>query len=423
MSNLSIMSVRELIDMAFGESDGNVINFKIIQTVLYLLARQLRVLGRNVEVDLDPALGVTSRTTINVTEIKMQAAVPKKKKKGKLAVTAQTGIKNETEQLLKEQRGQDERTTDKTLPLKTTARSNIGNKQLAKKNLIPGTSDTSYETDKKRANSREEAEKSPTPMASLESIGSADFPDNIQLMAELRKGASLTDSMAALQMSARLDAAEKMLKQMLSLVTDLARRTPGVDLSPKKEDQSENKTPETDKKAQMVTKKTQKSSAKQRTTTPKAISEETSSRALQELQTDILNEVTTITSANTESANNALKITKRLERKLEGTSHLESRMKDLEILVSDYADQINILDTGLSAQTYVVEELEQPCTPCNVGNTTTAQPLEADQAPESTEIIAMEMTDFIPKADANYCKCEDKDDSVPATPILPMDDD
>lgn len=38
------------------------------------------------------------------------------------------------------------------------------------------------------------------------------------------------------------------------------------------------------------------------------------------------------------------------ERKLAGTTHLESRMKDLEILVSNYADQINTLDTGLSAQ-------------------------------------------------------------------------
>lgn len=38
------------------------------------------------------------------------------------------------------------------------------------------------------------------------------------------------------------------------------------------------------------------------------------------------------------------------ERKLASTTHLESRMKDLEILVSNYADQINTLDTGLSAQ-------------------------------------------------------------------------
>lgn len=61
--------------------------------------------------------------------------------------------------------------------------------------------------------------------------GSADFPDNIKLMKELRKGASLTDAMSALQMSARLEAVEKTLKHMLSLVTDLARTTSGIDIS------------------------------------------------------------------------------------------------------------------------------------------------------------------------------------------------
>lgn len=62
-------------------------------------------------------------------------------------------------------------------------------------------------------------------------VGSASFPENIQLMHELRKGASLTDAMAALQLSARLEASEKALKQMMSLVTDLASKTSGIDLT------------------------------------------------------------------------------------------------------------------------------------------------------------------------------------------------
>lgn len=50
-------------------------------------------------------------------------------------------------------------------------------------------------------------------------------------MQELRKGASLTDAMAALQLSARLEASERALQQMLALVTALASKTPGIDLT------------------------------------------------------------------------------------------------------------------------------------------------------------------------------------------------
>lgn len=61
-------------------------------------------------------------------------------------------------------------------------------------------------------------------------VGTAGFPENAQLMDDLRKGASLTDAMAALQLAARVEAAEKALQKMLSLVTDLASKTPGVDV-------------------------------------------------------------------------------------------------------------------------------------------------------------------------------------------------
>lgn len=49
-------------------------------------------------------------------------------------------------------------------------------------------------------------------------------------MQDLRKGASLTDAMAALQLSARLDAAETTLQQMMTLVTDLAS-SKGIDIT------------------------------------------------------------------------------------------------------------------------------------------------------------------------------------------------
>lgn len=62
-------------------------------------------------------------------------------------------------------------------------------------------------------------------------MGTAGFPENMELMQQLRRGASLTDAMAALQLSARLEATEKTLERMLSLITELAKATPGVDLT------------------------------------------------------------------------------------------------------------------------------------------------------------------------------------------------
>lgn len=38
------------------------------------------------------------------------------------------------------------------------------------------------------------------------------------------------------------------------------------------------------------------------------------------------------------------------EEKLDKSVDLSNRMDDLETLVADYAEQINILDTGLSSQ-------------------------------------------------------------------------
>ena len=58
--------------------------------------------------------------------------------------------------------------------------------------------------------------------------GTPGFPEHAELMEKLRKGASLTDAMAALQLSARLEATEKVLTQLVGIVTELAQ-TSGLD--------------------------------------------------------------------------------------------------------------------------------------------------------------------------------------------------
>lgn len=61
-------------------------------------------------------------------------------------------------------------------------------------------------------------------------VGVPEFPENIEIMKSLRRGASLTDAMAALQISARLEAFEKTFGIMIPLLTTLALQTPGVNL-------------------------------------------------------------------------------------------------------------------------------------------------------------------------------------------------
>lgn len=56
------------------------------------------------------------------------------------------------------------------------------------------------------------------------------FPENEELINEIRKGGSLTDAMAALQLGARLESSEKTLENLINLVTELAQKT-GVDLT------------------------------------------------------------------------------------------------------------------------------------------------------------------------------------------------
>lgn len=68
--------------------------------------------------------------------------------------------------------------------------------------------------------------------ARLMGIPNAEFPENKQLLLDLRKGASLTDAMAALQLSARMDAAETALKKMIALVTEMAQsQSAGTEVS------------------------------------------------------------------------------------------------------------------------------------------------------------------------------------------------
>lgn len=59
----------------------NVVNFKLIQTILLILAKQLRLLQRRVEVNIDPNTMIRTTSSVSITEVKLNATVPKRRKK------------------------------------------------------------------------------------------------------------------------------------------------------------------------------------------------------------------------------------------------------------------------------------------------------------------------------------------------------
>ncbi|KAI8428994.1 hypothetical protein MSG28_007583 [Choristoneura fumiferana] len=76
MAEINITTVRDMIDSSFYEEDTNTVNFKMIQNVLYILARQLRILQRHVSLERARRLYML-QGEIKVTEIKVHSKVPK----------------------------------------------------------------------------------------------------------------------------------------------------------------------------------------------------------------------------------------------------------------------------------------------------------------------------------------------------------
>ncbi|KAL0892110.1 hypothetical protein ABMA27_015312 [Loxostege sticticalis] len=484
--NSTIMSIRELIDKAFGSSRENVVNHKLIQTVLIILAKQLRLLERRVEVEIGPALDNYSDTSLSVTEVKIQANVPRKSKDKSSGSSGLGGSKSMTAmQIIQERtaKSSSAKTKSKSKTSKDAAKSSNAEKKYSptKSSTEPSSTDKTSKkqahiiteavsTDKpstkksqitteplsadetstkkslatndpfvfqqiredfqqlletveerrerelriihQRTNSREERTKTPTPMASLDEIEkqfeeliivervptdgttsmdsryrtprlsvvtqdefaaltevvrqlqetfkTAGFPGNAQFLNELRQGASLTDAMTAFQLSARIDAAEKALEKLLSLVTDLAKKTPVVD------SQGTDGVEITDQAGLR-----RKSSPVKKNIAPKepinqqrgpapsgdAIDYEYLDNALQEFYEECLKMVTTATTRSNANASSALKIAYKLEARIDESLNLGDRMFELEKEVSTCADQIRFIDTGLTSQMSNYQEL------------------------------------------------------------------
>nr|XP_034824289.1 uncharacterized protein LOC117982107 [Maniola hyperantus] len=567
MSNTSIMSVREMIDTCFGEPDVNIVNFKLMQTILYLLARQQRLLERKVAIEFGK-VPVPRTSSLSVTEVKLKASVKKKKKitkpSGGLTAGAGGGVSAKSKADMYYKSTTDETTTSTDKTLKSTAESvstdatfsksttdktstskstseksrtgKVSSKStkdisktlksiasrgeahnieatvdktatlkdvyqtespLSDKSASISTRETSKLVSKKtksssdktrtdktsakghedeaisgkankrdyhhllelieqqrervlrvvnqRADSREIAEKTPTPMASLDSIevqyekllvvervpveeaekkigrlrqdnvpkldivtkdefdelvqavkeiqtkfglgSEAELPENVQLMEDLSRSASLTDARAALLLSARLENVEKSLVLMESLLTDLAVKK-GIKIKQKRDAKERTyavqytqitvDTPEineiyeassgptntsgksgvetedfpTNQLSEPPFNETEDPVMEMLEEMPKAnkINLDVLEDAMQELYEELLKYVEKLTNQAISNANKALKTACRLEIKLDATMNVDTRMECLETLMSEYAGKINALDTNLSSQ-------------------------------------------------------------------------
>ncbi|CAH2236128.1 jg15122 [Pararge aegeria aegeria] len=567
MSDSSIMSVREMIDNCFGEPDVNIVNFKLMQTILYLLARQQRLLERRVAIEFGASL-VPRTSSLSITEVKLKANVYKKtkkytgesgvassKSKGKKTKADKTSIVSTTDEVSTSKSTSEKTTTDKSSSLSTTDNTTASKSTLEKlttdkmssktttdktttsksyksitakttfktsadtttllKSTEPSISDkttiktaidttkteksmpdnksskstgdkpatselssftkhstlSSFEkskslsdktkistgiflsakessdkaksgkTKKTRADSREVAEKTPTPMASLDSmevqyekllvvervpveeaekkigrlrdgkmtelniVTQKDFDElahivkemqtkfglvgeaqeNMQLMQDVQRSSSMTDAMAALQISARIENLEKALKLMDSMITNLAIKTDikikqqpegKINTFPVQQIKRGGDTPETKviydaprDSSYISGKSGRETEDMYELSKPPLIETEDPvmellkglpktnninmaelDDATQELYDDLIQTVGNLTNKAISKADDALKTACKLEAKLDTAIDVDTRMENLEMFVSEYTGKINRLDANLSSQ-------------------------------------------------------------------------
>ncbi|XP_061728558.1 uncharacterized protein LOC133533570 isoform X2 [Cydia pomonella] len=85
MANFNILTVREMIDASFGETDSNCpVNLKMVGSVLFILARRMELLKRHFKVEVHQK--IAPKSTFVVTEIKIHTKGKKKKRKARLLV-------------------------------------------------------------------------------------------------------------------------------------------------------------------------------------------------------------------------------------------------------------------------------------------------------------------------------------------------
>ncbi|XP_061728559.1 uncharacterized protein LOC133533571 [Cydia pomonella] len=451
----TIMSVQELIDTAFpDEITNSTINFRLLKTVIIIIANQLRVLHRQVQVSVDRSVK-RSKTSIypsqTISEIRIQVGnkdrqtrVSKEggkrkaeerrgqhvkrneerssKDEGKVNVKEKSKDEENSKQEEETKKGletyQSERSIKKKVRKdKTERQKERGVKVHSSKTIMHSVSDGTeehVEYDKgdpllqeaasirdtneddmeelrereiriisQRADSHEDPALSPSPMASVHSfgkenllivspqgriprvsvvtkeqfdelanvvhelearfdpIGIPNFPENAEFLKALRSGASLTEAMAAFQMSARLQTFEKAFEIMTSLLTELAKKTPGVNVSQFQELETNFARGGVLNEISLP--------RKEEHVKADWVSRDEFNNAMHELYDEVMQVVKKGSKTTGTDTKNTELLLGQLERKIESVNYRE-RIENLEAEITEYAEKFINLDFSLSSQ-------------------------------------------------------------------------
>ncbi|CAB3223342.1 unnamed protein product [Arctia plantaginis] len=236
-----LLKVEDFIAVAFGKLASNTVNFTMLRHILYILATQMRLLEQDVEIrfseeddilmKLKELYGIKDEEegNVEVEEEEREEELDKRRlslkgdKQAKEEKNGKTKDKKGSSDLLKPVASQ-----DKPEPIRISIDT-------------PATTASQGQVDAEE----EKAEGSVTRIGSIEVVTPAKFqtlqnlveellnrmgdaplptmPSNEDLLAELAKGtASLTDTMEAMQVSERVETAEKVITKMAEVLTLLA---------------------------------------------------------------------------------------------------------------------------------------------------------------------------------------------------------
>ncbi|XP_037301117.1 plectin [Manduca sexta] len=458
--NLLLVKVEDLINMAMGPADKNVVNFKLVQMVLHILARNLRMLETQVEIRISEAdelrehkreeestessksPGSSARGRVHMEGIEEheehggkkdkhrhkagresskdkeeRAASKEREKSAKEHEKADKAAAKEREKAEKKEQKEKEKAEKAAAKAERDAAK--GTKEKGRGRKGSGTSIAISEQERHKEKVLV-VEKGPTTRTDshtrvgsievvtvsqfelLESavnhlktltgpLPSPEFPDNKKLMEDIANGtASLTDIMQAMQVTARIKAAEQAIGRMADLLTQLAAAgaipeelvemveevraevdevaaAAGME-GEEGEEMSMRSRPSAGRKSVAIEAMSSRSTARRDIDagSVKHAGSETSSAskmvpmppvshremddALHALKEDLSKAITLMTGKATTAAENASTTARGVAEKLDVAVKLNSRISTLYSLVNDYADQLNGFDTGLTTQ-------------------------------------------------------------------------
>ncbi|RVE46790.1 hypothetical protein evm_008574 [Chilo suppressalis] len=448
-----LVSVEDLINRALGPAHCNVVNYKLIHTILHILARQMRMLEQLVEIkmsdleDLEdgypeqssvkssPTKGSPSRRSPIKDRSDKSKSPPRRGEKhinerdkadkgGKDGERAERGSSKDRASKERE-KGEKDRTKEDKAATKERERAEKIAAKAAKgtdrekskerpKKLSSGASIAISEVERQKEKVLV-VEKGPSTTSrherrSLEVVTRSEFdlleamvrqigelagplplpalPTNRKLRSDIAAGhASLTDTMEAMQLSARVHAAERAVSQMADLLTQLAaagalprevadmvselespravqgemKRRPSavshksVGIHPSMLD--EHSEPRVSRAPSRFSVAASRASMRSSMVPPASIDEEMPGVthpemdvAMQALREELMKQAQTITHRANAVADSAHHTARDVSEKLMIAIGLSDRISTLNGQVMDYAEQLSGFDTGLSSQ-------------------------------------------------------------------------